>query len=712
MARLTVIADDLTGALDTGVQFANRCVSVRVAAVHGTAAVHEELFQADVAVIDAEVRHRSRQQAYKICLELVQQAQRCGTDSVYIKTDSGLRGNIGAMFQAALDASGAAVAYYAPALPRMNRLTQGGIQYIDGVPINESVFGQDPFEPVRSPYIKDLFKNCRAEVVTCQPRNLPPPPQHGQQIVICDAEKDTDFRCIAMELQRTNGLKILGGCAGFAAVLPPFLGLEGGPISLPCINAPLLVLCGSLNPITKRQLEYGAAHGGVRISLQSEQLAAGYFESRAGQDFLTQIEQRMQGGCDMLIDTDGTDTAEDADTAEQLRGQIAEQLGLLMALLLERPAADNYLPMIIGGDTLMGFMQQLSEAEISPLGEAAPGAVLFTAPMHELEDGEVLLKVKGCGICAGDLKAFHGGIRVWGTSEADRYMEPPCIPGHEFYGEVVDIKGEVPGIAIGDDVCAEQVVPCGHCHFCRTGKYWMCQRSAVFGFKKYANGGFAEYVKLPKASLKHVLPKSFTKEQSVLVEPIACGMHALEQANIQHDDVVVIAGLGAIGTSMCNIANLKMPKLVIGLEVREERARRAREYGADIVLNPVECNVVEEIMKLTGGLGCDVYVEASGSPKSAAQGLNCLRNHGRYVQMGVLSDLVTADWNTIGDGKELTIIGSHLSAKVYPAVIRGIEKGLIKTDGLISHCFKLQDWAKAYETAEKDPAAVKIMLEP
>ena len=73
-------------------------------------------------------------------------------------------------------------------------------------------------------------------------------------------------------------------------------------------------------------------------------------------------------------------------------------------------------------------------------------------PFPELEDGEVLLKVKACGICAGDLKAFHGGIRVWGTSEADRYMEPPCIPGHEFYGEVVDIKGEVPGIAIGDDV--------------------------------------------------------------------------------------------------------------------------------------------------------------------------------------------------------------------------------------------------------------------
>ncbi len=333
-------------------------------------------------------------------------------------------------------------------------------------------------------------------------------------------------------------------------------------------------------------------------------------------------------------------------------------------------------------------------------------------PLPALEEGEVLLKVKACGICAGDLKAFHGGIRVWGTSEEDRYMEPPCIPGHEFYGEVVDVCGEVPGIEPGDHVCAEQIIPCGECYFCRNGQYWMCQKSVVFGFKNYANGGFAEYVKLPKTSRKHVLPKSFTKEQSVLVEPIACGMHALEQANIQHDDVVVIAGLGAIGTSMCNIANLKLPKLVIGLEVRKERAELARQYGADLILNPMECNVVEEIRKLTGGLGCSVYVEASGSPRSAVQGLNALCNHGRYVQMGVLSDLVSADWNTIGDGKELSIIGSHLSAKVYPAVIRGIEKGLIRTDGLISHSFKLQDWAQAYETAQKDPAAVKIMLEP
>lgn len=343
----------------------------------------------------------------------------------------------------------------------------------------------------------------------------------------------------------------------------------------------------------------------------------------------------------------------------------------------------------------------------------APGDNRYEeCPVPELEEGEVLLKVEGCGICAGDLKAYHGGIRVWGTSEKDRYIEAPCIPGHEFFGEVAQVKGSVPDIQVGDRVCAEQVIPCGECEFCRNGQYWMCTRSAVFGFKKYGNGGFAQYVKLPKTSIKHKLPADLTKEQCVLVEPIACGMHALEQAQIRHEDVVVIAGLGAIGLSMCNMASLALPKLVIGLEVRDGRADMAKSFGADVVLNPAKCSVEEEIKKLTGGLGCDVYIEASGSPKSVSQGMGALRNKGRYVQMGVLSDYVTADWNIIGDGKELTIIGSHLSAKVYPAVIRGIRKGHIKTDGLISHRFKLEDWKAAYETAEKSPDAVKIMLEP
>lgn len=332
-------------------------------------------------------------------------------------------------------------------------------------------------------------------------------------------------------------------------------------------------------------------------------------------------------------------------------------------------------------------------------------------PKPEAGPGEIVLKVKGCGICAGDVKAFHGGIRIWGTSPENRYIEAPCIGGHEFYGEVVELGEGVEGYEIGDVLVSEQIIPCGECEFCKQGTYWMCTRSAVFGFKQYANGGFAEYVKLTENCINHKVPKEFSPEQAVLIEPIACGMHAVERAGIRHSDVVVIAGLGAIGTSMVNLAKLALPKMVIGIDVRENRLEMGKKYGADIVLNPAKCNVAEEIKKLTNGLGCDVYIEASGSPRSVTQGMDSLKNLGRYVQMGVFAEEVKADWNTIGDGKELTIIGSHLSARTYDAVINGIKSGAIKTDGLISHKFKLEDWKEAFEKTEA-PDAMKIMLEP
>ena len=137
-----------------------------------------------------------------------------------------------------------------------------------------------------------------------------------------------------------------------------------------------------------------------------------------------------------------------------------------------------------------------------------------------------------------------------------------------------------------------------------------------------------------------------------------------------------------------------------------------KKYGADHVLNPMECNIEEEIRKLTDGYGCNVYIEASGSPKSVTQGLQSLKNHGKYVQMGVFAEEVRADWNIIGDGKELSIRGSHLSALTFHSVITGIEKGLIKTEGLISHSFALEQWKEAFEAAEKNPQAMKVMLRP
>ena len=333
-------------------------------------------------------------------------------------------------------------------------------------------------------------------------------------------------------------------------------------------------------------------------------------------------------------------------------------------------------------------------------------------PVPTIGPGEILLKVLACGICAGDTKSFHGGIRIWGTSEADRYIDAPVTGGHEFVGQVVEIGDGVTGYEIGDRVISEQIVPCDDCRFCAEGTYWMCTRSAVYGFKHCCKGGFAEYVKLPSTARNHKVPDSLTNEQAALVEPIACGMHAIEQANIRHSDVVVIAGLGGIGLAMLSIVASAMPRLIIGIDVREDRLALGKDFGADHVFNPTTCDLEAELRALTDGLGVDVYVEASGSGASVNQGLNCLINHGRFVQMGVFADLVTADWNVIGDGKELHIVGSHLSGLTYPAVIKGIESGRIRTEGLVTHRFPLERWDEAFKIADGAPNALKVLLVP
>lgn len=324
----------------------------------------------------------------------------------------------------------------------------------------------------------------------------------------------------------------------------------------------------------------------------------------------------------------------------------------------------------------------------------------------------ILIKVLGCGICAGDVKTYHGGQRVWGTSSDNAYIEAPCIGGHEFYGKVVEIGENVTRTKLGDTILAEQILPCGECRFCREGNYWMCQPHAIYGFKNHAQGGFAEYMSFSKNSIIHILPNNMSIEQATLVEPYACGMHAVERSNIGHNDVVVVSGLGAIGLSMINVAKLLSPKILIGLDLRQNRLDKALEFGADMVINPLEENAVEKIMKITDGYGCDAYIEASGSEPSVRQGLSMVRSMGRYVQFGVFPKEITADWNIIGDTKHMDILGSHLCGHCYSAVIRGITDGTLKTDGIISHTFPLNEWEKALEVSEKDPSAFKVALIP
>ena len=338
---------------------------------------------------------------------------------------------------------------------------------------------------------------------------------------------------------------------------------------------------------------------------------------------------------------------------------------------------------------------------------------LETLPVPVLRDGEMLIRVEACGICAGDVKARDGISRFWGGDGMPAYAEPPFTPGHEFFGRVADIRGEVPGdFRIGDRVISEQIVPCGECWYCRRGLYSLCDPHNVYGFKSYLNGGMAEYAVLPRGSRNYHVPEEFTLEEAALIEPFSCSLHGVRQAQISPDDTVVLAGAGTLGLGMVQAIRAFFPcRCLIVLDLMDHRLELARRFGADVVINPKKTDALEQVMALTGGVGCDVYIEATGHPSAVQQGLDLIRKAGTFVEFSVMSGPSTIDWSIIGDAKEITIRGSQLSPDCYPTVIEGFRKKLYTAEGVVSHRFPLSDWDKAYETAHGSDS-VKVVLIP
>lgn len=328
-------------------------------------------------------------------------------------------------------------------------------------------------------------------------------------------------------------------------------------------------------------------------------------------------------------------------------------------------------------------------------------------------EGEIILKVEACGICAGDVKAYKGAVSFWGGEGNPPYIKAPMIPGHEFVGKVVEIGPGVSGWNIGDRICPEQIVPCGECMFCKTGRYWMCEKHDLFGFQYNVNGGMAEYVRLTKEAINHLIPEKMPLEKAILVEPYSCSWHCVDKAKIANVDVVVQSGVGTLGLGMIGAIKQKNPKLLIALDMNDARLEKAKEFGADIVMNPGKEDVVSRIKEMTGGYGCDIYIEAAGHPSSVKQGLEMIRKMGRFVEFSVFKDMVTVDWSIISDRKELEVLGVHLSPYCYETVIDWINSEKMKTDGVVSHKLPLEKWKEGFQIAEESKEGTfKVILMP
>jgi L-iditol 2-dehydrogenase len=331
-------------------------------------------------------------------------------------------------------------------------------------------------------------------------------------------------------------------------------------------------------------------------------------------------------------------------------------------------------------------------------------------PTPECGDDDIIIKTEACGVCAGDLKCQHGAAMFWGDETQPSWVNPPFIPGHEFLGEIVQMGKNVKGYELGERITADQIVPCGECKFCKSGRYWMCQPHNILGFQKQNNGGMAEYVRLEKHAVIHRVPRDMKLEDALLIEPYSCSKHAIDRAQIGCEDVVVISGAGTLGLGMVTYARMKNPAKLIVLDMIDSRLEKAKEFGADLVWNPSKVNVTEEIMKITDGYGCDIYVEATGHPSSVTQGMQMIRKLGRFVEFSVFGAPATLDWSIIGDRKELDVLGSHLSPYCFPFVIENIHNGKLNTNGVVSSMFSIDEWEKAFDYASGKYGDFKVAI--
>ena len=328
---------------------------------------------------------------------------------------------------------------------------------------------------------------------------------------------------------------------------------------------------------------------------------------------------------------------------------------------------------------------------------------------------EALVKVEAVGICASDLKCYHGATKFWGDADRAAYAETEVTPGHEFVGTVVqlgDAAADRWGIAMGDRVVAEQIVPCWKCRYCLDGKYHMCGPHDIFGFKRRTPGAMAEYMIYPADALVHKISPSLPAAHAAFAEPLSCALHAVERAEITFEDVVVVAGCGPIGLGMIAGAKAKSPRLVVALDLSPAKLAVARACGADLTINIGTEDAVAKVKELTDGYGADVYLEGTGHPSAVGQGLNLLRKLGTYVEYSVFGSDVSVDWSIISDDKELDVRGAHLGPHCWPAAIRMIESGVLPMDQICTHQLPLDQFQDGLDLVAASDRSVKVTLIP
>jgi 2-desacetyl-2-hydroxyethyl bacteriochlorophyllide A dehydrogenase len=326
-------------------------------------------------------------------------------------------------------------------------------------------------------------------------------------------------------------------------------------------------------------------------------------------------------------------------------------------------------------------------------------------PVPKAGPGEVVVRIKYCGICRTDVDIYFEGL-----------LPPGIVLGHENVGTVAEIGEGVDGWKVGDRVIAGPPGPCGRCYYCLHGMPSIC----VDGFAQTnglrRDGGMAEYmlVKDPKYMLARI-PDHVPFEDAVLMDCIATPFHGIRQSDFRTGDNVIVSGAGIIGLALVQLLKIGGARHITVLQPSPAKREMALASGADVAFNPREegDKLHDKVMGLYGGVGADVAFECAGTPESFQTCLGLVRSGGQIAMLGVTEKPATIVPAAVVM-RELSIKASM--AYDYEDVrkcLTYLATGRFKAKGLLSDIIPLGDVVeRGFNRLLVDKSLIKVAVAP
>jgi D-arabinitol dehydrogenase (NADP+) len=318
----------------------------------------------------------------------------------------------------------------------------------------------------------------------------------------------------------------------------------------------------------------------------------------------------------------------------------------------------------------------------------------------QIKENQVLIKVYACGVCKTDAHIHKGEF----------ISQFPLIPGHEFVGEVVEVGNNVSGIIIGDRVSADNTVLCGHCYYCQRNEPLFCENFYSLGVT--GPGGFAEFVAV---NADKVFPiGDLPYDEGAFIEPTACAIHGTDVIQTQTGDDVVLFGAGPTGLILAQLLKHSGASNLVVVASDPQKLALAKEFGADytILMDRSDYSKHESELKQLFPKGFDIVIDATGAPSV----MQTLTKHAKYgakvVIYGVASEhdrISISPYEVFS--KELKIIGSFAQTHCFDRAIKVIQKGIVNVKPLITHRFKLDDFAQAIDQVSNGKGHVKVVID-